>query len=93
MCKTKKYLFHSVFPILFLSFISACSVNAQSAEDYFNRGLEKVNLKDYSGSVTEYSKAIALDPEYVKAYIHRGISRYEQEEYSAAISDYNINYS
>ena len=55
---------------------------------YYNRGISKKNLKDYQGAITDYTKAIELDPDYADAYINRGISKRNLKDYYGAITDY-----
>lgn len=39
---------------------------------YYNRGIAKFNLKDLHGAISDYNKAIELDPKYTDAYYNRG---------------------
>ena len=55
---------------------------------YYDRGRTKYALKDYQGAITEYTKAIHLDPEYTKAYNNRGIAKYALKDYQGAVADY-----
>jgi tetratricopeptide (TPR) repeat protein len=36
-------------------------------------------LKEYQKAITEYDKAVELDPEYAEAYYRRGVARIQQE--------------
>ena len=47
--------------IIFCLFITTLAYS-QTAEDYFNSGIAKYNLKDYSGAIQDYNKAIKLNP-------------------------------
>ena len=42
------------------------------AKTYTERGVAKLNLRDYRGAVADYSRAIALEPENAAAYGNRG---------------------
>ena len=55
---------------------------------YYNRGISKYNAKDYEGAMSDYTKAIEINPKYADAYYNRGISKYDLENYQGAISDY-----
>ena len=48
---------------------------AQTAKEYFNRGIDKSNLKDYTGAILDYTKAIELNPKNAVAYYNRGIAK------------------
>jgi tetratricopeptide (TPR) repeat protein len=55
---------------------------------YFNRGVEKGDLKDYYGAIADYTKAISLNPNDADAYINRGISKDNLKDYYGSIADY-----
>ena len=79
----KKTLFLLIL-ILFTSFSFS-----QTAEEYYNRGHSKADLKDYRGAIADYSKAIELKPDYAEAYNNRGYSRADLEDYRGAIADFS----
>ncbi len=56
---------------------------------YFYRGNAKGDLKDYQGAIADYSKAIAIDPQYAGAYNNRGNAKGDLKDYQGAIADYN----
>jgi tetratricopeptide (TPR) repeat protein len=62
--------------------------NLNTAEEYFYRALKKRD-KDYYGAISDYTKAIELNPNFAKAYYNRGLSKSYLKDYSRAISDYN----
>ena len=48
------------------------------------------NKKDYDRAITDYNKAIELDPKYVHAYNNRGRAYADnKKDYDRAITDYN----
>jgi len=61
----------------------------QTAEDYYNKGISKFNIKDYKGAISEFNKTIILNPNYADAYINRGIAKKKTLDYTGAITDYN----
>ena len=63
-------------------------VNAESADFYFDRAYEKADKGDHYGAISDYTKAIELDPKYADAYYNRGYSKDELQDYYGAISDY-----
>ena len=58
-----------VLLILFIPFLAL----AQTAEDYFDKGVAKYDQGDYKGALQDYNKAIELDPKLADAYGARGI--------------------
>jgi tetratricopeptide (TPR) repeat protein len=64
----------------------------QTADAYYNRGLAKSKLEDYRGAITDYSKAIELNPNYANAYYNRGKSKGILEDDRGAIADYSKAY-
>ena len=55
---------------------------------YLNRGIAKVDLKDYEGAIEDYSKAIELNPDYAKAYYKRGIAKGNLGDLNGACADW-----
>jgi tetratricopeptide (TPR) repeat protein len=45
------------------------------ADAYYNRGISKYNLKDFYGAISDFTKAIELDPNLADAYEYRSISK------------------
>jgi len=74
--------------ILLLLFIPLVSC-LQPAEEYFNSGYDKAEAYDDYGAISDYTKAIELDPNYAKAYTNRGASKQKAKDYNGAISDFN----
>ena len=63
------------------------AVTAQTAEEYFNRGVSKRILKDYKGAIADYSKVIGINPNDAVAYYNRGLSKYYLGDYYGACKD------
>ena len=57
--------------------------------DHYNRGLVKANSRDFNGAITDYNKAIELNPNYAEAYKGRGWAHHGLKQYVAAIKDYS----
>ncbi|MFZ1633768.1 MAG: tetratricopeptide repeat protein [Chitinophagales bacterium] len=62
--------------------------NNLKAEAYYNRGINKRNLNNFTGAISDYSEAIKLRPDYVKAFNNRGFAKMQIDDYSGAISDF-----
>ena len=61
----------------------------RKSEAFYNRGLNKRFLNDFSGAVQDYSEAIKLQPEYYKAYNNRGFLNLKLGKYFNAIEDFD----
>ena len=62
---------------------------ALTAEDYFLKGADKYNKKDYQGAIQDFTEAIEINPKLAQAYYNRGNTRYKLKDYQGAIQDYN----
>ena len=54
------------------------------------RGQAKDGLKDFSGAIHDFSKAIEIDPENPANYSCRGFAKEELKDYQGAIDDWKI---
>ena len=63
-------------------------VNAKSADFYFDRAFEKGKNGDHYGAISDYTKAIEIDPNYKEAYYNRAWNKEKLNDYYGAISDY-----
>ena len=80
----KKILFTLALLFSFSSF-------GQTSKEYFDSGYDKAKAYDYSGAISDYTKAIDLDPNYADAYFKRGYIRYFLgDEFDHAIADFTI---
>ena len=48
---------------------------------------KRLNLKQYSEAIADYSIAIELNPNYAEAYNNRGLAKYNLKKYSEVIAD------
>ena len=75
--------------ILLLVLIFITSINyGQTSEEYFNKAIDKDELKDYRGAIEDYTKAIVINPNDSDSYQNRGSSKCNLEDYQGAIADY-----
>jgi tetratricopeptide (TPR) repeat protein len=73
--------------LLALLFALSFSAHGQTAEKYYNLGLEKVKNQNYSAAVDDFSNAIMANPNYSEAYYNRGTAKLSLKEYKEAIAD------
>ncbi len=63
---------------------------ALQADDLFIAAYGKSERKDYRGAITDYDRAIAIDPNYATAYNNRGNLKSEQfQDLTGALADYD----
>ena len=61
---------------------------AESAVFYYNRGYDKGKRGDHYGAISDYTKAIEIDPKDPDAYYNRGWNKRKLKDNYGAISDY-----
>ena len=62
-------------------------VNAVTSSFYFNRAYDKAERGDHYGAISDFTKAIEINPSEA-AYYNRGNSKSDIKDYYGAISDY-----
>ncbi len=55
---------------------------------YFARGYSKGELKNYSGSISDYNKALEINPKNATSYLNRGLMKSYLDNHFEAISDF-----
>lgn len=56
---------------------------------YYNRGLAYADKGDYDKAISDYTKAVELDPKLAGAYNGRGNAFYDKGAFDNTIADYN----
>ena len=77
-----------MFVLIGVLFLSISSVYAETAEEYFQRGLANDNQGNYDQAISDYTKAIEIDPNLPGVYFNRGSIYDNQGNLPQAISDY-----
>ena len=63
-------------------------VNAESFNFYFDRAYEKGDKGDHYGAISDFTKAIEINPNRVNEYINRGRSFYSLNDEGRACEDF-----
>ena len=92
----KKYLIKPTWVILpiVLFFLFSCASTqkkqskSRDVDFYFNRGFAYINKGQYDRAISDYTKAIEIDPKYASIYYNRGIAYDNKGQYDQAISDH-----
>jgi len=61
------------FTVTLLLFVTFNGCFGQTAKEYFDRGNSKALLRDYDGAISDYAKAIEMNPKLTEAYFYRGL--------------------
>ena len=87
--KNKAYLNKTVYKPTTNAFDDFKINQKKTKESYNSDGDKKSKLKDYQGAISDYTKAIEINPNYSIAYFNRGCVKSKLKDYYGAISDYN----
>jgi tetratricopeptide (TPR) repeat protein len=60
-----------------------------NAEFFFNAGRSSFDARNYAAAITNFTKAVELNPQFADAYCCRGMSRWWLHDYSGAVIDYD----
>ncbi len=83
-----------ILPIV-LFFLFSCATTEQKQSElrnhkfYNNRGIAYGEKGQYDQAISDFNKAIEINPRYEKAYSNRGIVYRLKGQYDQAISDFN----
>jgi tetratricopeptide (TPR) repeat protein len=61
----------------------------KKAEDYYNRGVARLEKRENDSTISDFTKAIEMRPGFAMAYSYRGRAYLRKSEYDHAISDLN----
>jgi tetratricopeptide (TPR) repeat protein len=66
----------------------AIRLDPDFAGGFNNRGVARMNKKDFDGAIQDYTEAIRLKPDLAEAFNNRGYARDEKGDLDGAIVDY-----
>jgi len=61
---------------------------APNSDLFVSRGIANYLMKKYDSSLTDYTKAIKINPDNCNAYLFRGFTNYTMENYDSSINDF-----
>lgn len=78
--------------VLLIALVSVSICFGQTAEEYYEKGIEKYSSGDFDGAKREFNKAIKLNPDFADAYTARGNARQRSfnQDTKGALSDYSM---
>jgi len=60
----------------------------KKSEDYYNRGIARFKKGENDRALSDFTKAIKMNPRFGMAYYYRGMAYHRKKEYNQVISDY-----
>jgi len=83
-----------ILPIVLFSLFSCASTQpkqngSRDAKFYNNRGIAFGEKREYDQAISDFDKAIEINPRYITAYNNRGVIYRLKGQYDKAISDFN----
>lgn len=74
--------------LVFILLMTATVAEAQtSAQDFFNRGVKRMDANDWDGAVADYTEVIARNPSVPEVYFNRSIALHRKRDLAGAIAD------
>ena len=74
--------------LMCLLFFFCLNIMGQTDTVYFDYGITKTQKEEYRAAISDYSKAIKINPEYADAYFYRGCAKHKLGDFRGAISDF-----
>jgi len=84
-----------VILIIVFSMLFSCATTpkgqqrSSEAKVFLNRGYYFASKDQYDEAISDYTKALEINPRYIEAYNNRGLAYASKGQYDDAISDYN----
>ncbi len=72
-----------------ISILLAVYSFGQTAQEYFNRGIQALNAKRYTEAINNFSQVIKLNPNSYEAWYNRGLAYSGLNQLDLAIADYS----
>ena len=60
----------------------------KESEDYYNRGVARFKKGETDRALSDFTKAIKMNPRFAMAYYYWGMAYHRKREYDQVISDY-----
>ena len=79
----------SIIDSLIAQFSSQEGKIPETAEDWFNQGLEQANLGNWSNAIADWEQALTIDPQLASAWHNRGGALAMIGNYEEALSSYD----
>lgn len=91
-CRGKVKSFRGNYNEAILDYNEAIKINPKNKytyEEYYDRGLAKIELNDYHGALNDFTKDLEFQKNSWILYAKRGLSKYYLKDYYGALQDCN----
>src|SRR4030042_1222790 len=82
-------IFSGLFVIIIFTGCAGVQKPSLDAHYYFEQGIEYSEKGQYDNAISDFNKALEVNPNYADAYYNRGIAYGKKEQYDNEIPDYN----
>ena len=73
-----------------IQFNKSIDLDSQFPISWINRGIAKIEIKDFKGAREDFNQAVTLKRGYALGYILRGVANYSLEDTDATLADLEI---
>jgi len=80
-------ILHKYYQTDIIEYTKAIEIDPTDDVAWFNRGITRLKIYDFSGSIIDLSKSLEIYAQDERAYYFRAVSKYNMDDYSGAISD------
>jgi tetratricopeptide (TPR) repeat protein len=82
-------LIYSIICLVIIISAGICYAANEKADEFFEQGKKDSLAENADSAITNYTKAIKINPKLVKAYNNRGIAYIWKKQYDLAVADFN----
>ena len=85
----RTFLLLIVMVLLFAAGCATTQTDLNDAKAYVNRGVAYAREGQYDQAISDFNKALEINPRDANAYNNRGVAYARKDQYDQAISDFN----
>ena len=80
-------IFSGLFIIIIFTGYAGAQKPSSDAHYYFRQGIAYYETGQYDNAISDFNKALEINPNYAEAYYNRGIINLRKQEYDKALDD------
>ncbi|AFZ11915.1 Tetratricopeptide TPR_2 repeat-containing protein [Crinalium epipsammum PCC 9333] len=77
-----------IAPDVYAADVPNIVIPATSIEDFYQQGMQKLELKDFSGAIASFTQALTANPNNAEAYLYRALAYQRANDYESALADF-----